>query len=95
MIETFVEPITHWQDFKSFNFLDLFYQKPKEYGLSFQFQKRGRNEESNISIEYLEQLHNLHEEWLDNETTPVHVIDTDVALEDLETDIRLETDCGQ
>lgn len=29
--------------------------------------KRGRIEEKNIDIKYLQQLHTLHEEWLTNE----------------------------
>ena len=29
--------------------------------------KRGRSEESTVSLEYLTQIHNLHEKWLLNE----------------------------
>jgi deoxyadenosine/deoxycytidine kinase len=39
--------------------------------------KRNRSEESNIPIQYLEMLHQKHEEWLLNETTPTLIINVD------------------
>ncbi len=38
--------------------------------------KRSRNEESGVPLEYLQELHNYHEEWIDNiDNVPVLVID--------------------
>ena len=39
--------------------------------------KRNRTEESNIPIQYLEMLHQKHEQWLLNETTPTLIINVD------------------
>ena len=45
---------------------------------SERIKKRARNEEENIPIEYLEQIHQKHEEWFNNndENIPVLVIDS-------------------
>ena len=44
---------------------------------------RSRNEEGGIPIDYLEKLHNSHDDWLNNATTPVLEIDiTKNYLED-------------
>lgn len=39
--------------------------------------KRNRPEESTISLEYLTQIHNLHEEWLKTTDIPILFIDND------------------
>ncbi|XP_051896882.1 deoxycytidine kinase 2-like [Pristis pectinata] len=35
-------------------------------------QQRGRNEEKNVQLDYLEKLHSQHENWLVNKSTQVH-----------------------
>jgi len=56
---------------------------------------RGRSEESTISLKYLTELHQLHENWLihglRNRPAPVLVLDGDLELEDIESEyIRSE-----
>ena len=48
--------------------------------------KRNREEELNISYEYIQQLHDYHEEWLMDHTSVDHrviVIDADLDLPEL------------
>ena len=56
-------------------------------------QARGRKEEDYITIDYLRDLHNLHEDWLNKNTAsicpaPVFVIDADRSLEEMDADIK-------
>lgn len=39
--------------------------------------KRDRSEEKSIPLSYIEDIHNLHEEWLLNTTIPVFILDGD------------------
>lgn len=43
--------------------------------------KRNRIEEKDIQFEYLEQIHNYHEKWLNNSTNDVLIIDCDKDFE--------------
>ena len=70
--------------YKWFNWLeDKFFKKPD--GIIYlqtsphicyqRMQKRGRSEESHVPLEYLTEIHNYHEEWLQNwNETPLLVI---------------------
>lgn len=41
--------------------------------------KRGRSEENSVPLEYLEELHNYHEEWINNCTDiPILIIDNEI-----------------
>lgn len=47
--------------------------------------KRSRDEEKNITIEYLQELHDLHEIWINNNTsTPVLVLNANLTLNNIE-----------
>jgi deoxyadenosine/deoxycytidine kinase len=69
-----------------FNFLEEKF-KPKPDGIIYircspekcleRLNSRGREEETSIKLEYLNRLHNLHEEWFEKCTTPLLVIDNE------------------
>ena len=58
--------------------------------------KRGRPEESGVTLEYIEQLHQLHEDWLFNQTkfqplpAPVKIIDVTSDLSTLSEKLTLQ-----
>ena len=59
--------------------------------------KRGRPEETGITLQYLQQLHNSHERWLMTEderfnTIPVLVLDADKTLDDIYKECKLNQD---
>ncbi|PSN31102.1 Deoxynucleoside kinase [Blattella germanica] len=45
---------------------------------------RERKEECSVSLEYLQQLHKLHEEWLCNTETPVIVVDANPGIDEMQ-----------
>jgi len=51
-------------------------------------QSRARKEEEAVSLDYLRQIHEIHEDWLYRRTlfsvpAPVMIIDADKSLEDI------------
>lgn len=51
-------------------------------------QARGRKEEDSVSLEYLRQIHEIHDDWLYRKTlftlpAPVMIIDGDKSLEEM------------
>lgn len=51
-------------------------------------QERGREEENSVSLEYLRQIHEIHDDWLYRQTlfslpAPVMIIDGDKSLEEM------------
>jgi deoxyadenosine/deoxycytidine kinase len=71
-----------------YNWLETHF-KPKPTGIIYiscdpekcleRIKKRGREEESSISMDYLKNLHNNHEDWLNNWTeTPMLKIDNNI-----------------
>jgi len=54
---------------------------------------RNRPEEQSITLDYLQQLHELHEEWLLSRTrtsiTPVFIIDADQTKEHVYSDTNI------
>lgn len=51
-------------------------------------QARGRKEEDTVPLEYLRQIHEIHDEWLYGQTlfslpAPVMIIDGDKSLEEM------------
>lgn len=52
-------------------------------------QKRNRNEEKNISLEYLKQIHQKHEQWLNNDDFYIPIIVIDEMLLDYQDEKKM------
>ncbi|XP_071957893.1 thymidine kinase 2, mitochondrial-like isoform X2 [Antedon mediterranea] len=72
----------------------IIYLRTTPENCQLRIKERSRNEESSIPIEYLQDLHQLHEDWLVNKTrfslpAPVTVLDANLPLDQM---FKLYTD---
>ncbi len=98
--------LSEWFDWITKNIevgVDLFvYLQASPETCQERIRARNRKEESSVPLEYLESLHELHEDWLVSQTdhklpAPVLVLDADKELKELQLDFdhrREEILCG-
>jgi deoxyadenosine/deoxycytidine kinase len=83
-----------WCDFyykyvrKNLNNITIYIRCNPEIALE-RIHKRGRTEEQNISLEYLKDLHNYHEQWLINNDPNIIIVDSNKNFE-TDTDYQKE-----
>lgn len=84
--QPFAEVLQQWFNFAQSNFQiepDLIvYLRTNPENLIRRIKQRGRKEEQNINVEFLQQLHQLHENWLQAMTNKLNIltIDADAKL---------------
>uniref|UniRef100_K1Q5R8 Thymidine kinase 2, mitochondrial n=1 Tax=Magallana gigas TaxID=29159 RepID=K1Q5R8_MAGGI len=82
------EPVHKWKDVDGYNTLDMMYKDASRWSLAFQSYVQLTMAEGHKHKEYLQSLHDLHENWLTHQTkfktpAPVYVIDANEDISKL------------